>query len=353
MTHPYAWPEVRRGAERIVVETARCLSARGHRVTVLTSGSRLERHRDDRVTTLKLKRRLADNAAHEKWFGRRIAPLLALGRFDAVHSLMPYDALAAVRTRRLGGHRVVYEELGNPYRAHWNEIPDGEARRELVRTVDVYGCMSTYSLHVLEREWGRHGDLIPGGVRLSEFVPASSRAAEPTILFAGALDTPQKGLSDLLEAVGLLLEGRPTLEVWLSGSGDPSAIVAAAPTAVHDHVTLLPLGGANAQAERYGRAWVTSLPSRGDSFGLVLIESLAAGTPIVVADDGAPPQLVTDSTGAVAPPGDIKALAAALERGLQLAEDPATATACRTFATQFDWDTAIGPLLERLYGGAA
>src|ERR671919_397201 len=38
ITHPYSWPEVRRGAERITVETGRALAARGHDVTLFTAG---------------------------------------------------------------------------------------------------------------------------------------------------------------------------------------------------------------------------------------------------------------------------------------------------------------------------
>ena len=58
--------------------------------------------------------------------------------------------------------------------------------------VDVYGCMSNYTLDVLMSEWGREGELIPGGVRLSEFAPAQAPRDRPTILFSGALDEPRR-----------------------------------------------------------------------------------------------------------------------------------------------------------------
>ncbi|MES4793150.1 MAG: hypothetical protein C4321_09370, partial [Chloroflexota bacterium] len=77
----------------------------------------------------------------------------------------------------------------------------------------------------------------------------------------------------------------PDVAVWLSGPGDASALLAAAPPEARARTTVLPLGEPTAQHERYGRAWVTTLPSRGDSFGMVLVESLACGTPIVAAAD--------------------------------------------------------------------
>jgi phosphatidylinositol alpha-mannosyltransferase len=349
ITHPYSWPEVRRGAERIIVETAACMAARGHDVSIFTSGNRSERSRNGRVTTVKLRRRFSEPARHERWFGNRIVPLLLFGRFDAVHSMMPYDALAAVRTRRFTGHRSIYEELGSPHRWYWDGIPDGKVRRRLVHQVDIYGCMSNYSLDVLQREWGRTGDLIPGGVRLNEFTPSEQRHTRPTILFSGALTEPRKGLGDLLAAADLLMDRYSNLQVWLSGPGSPDAILAKASPRIRQQVTLLPIGDPGGLACRYAAAWVSALPSVGDSFGMVLIESLASGTPIVVANDSAPPQLVTETTGAVSKPHDADSLAEALEKAFRLAQDPATREHCRDFAKQFDWDESIGPLLEALY----
>lgn len=350
ITHPYCWPDVRRGAERIVVETARALAARNHEVTVLTSGSHPGRYHDGGVRTIRLRRLFEDPWRHERSFGVRVAPYLAFGRFDVVHAMMVGDAYAAVRTRVIGRHRVVFDEMGIPYRWWYGEShPEGRVRERLTREVDVYGCMSQHALDVLLDDWGRQGSLIPGGVRLSEFPIGVERTSRPTVLFSGALTEPRKGLVVLLEAVALLVASEPELTVWLSGPGDPGPFLAAAPAAARRVVEVLPLGTPEEQGLRYGRAWVTALPSIADSFGLVLIESLASGTPIVVVDDAAPPSLVTPSTGAVAKPNDPVSLAEALRLGLDLARQPETAERCRQFARQFDWDEHIAPLLEGLY----
>ena len=66
-------------------------------------------------------------------------------------------------------------------------------------------------------------------------------------------------------------------------------MLAEAAPRVRAQVTMLPLGDPEGLSSRYATAWVSALPSTGDSFGMVLIESLASGTPIVVSDDGAPP----------------------------------------------------------------
>lgn len=349
ITHPYAWPEVRRGAERIAVETARALATRGHDVTLLTAGSRPERSRLAGFSMVRFRRLFASPYRHEQSFALRIMPHLVKGRFDAVHSLMPLDATAAVLTQRFGGHVTVYEEMGIPWRSFWDGLRDRRVREYLVKSVDVYGCMSEFARQTLEGEWGRRGDLIPGGVRVSDFSPALEREQAPTILFSAVLDEPRKGLADLLASLAILVKDEPKLQLWLSGPGDPSAVVGAAPPAVRDLVTHLSLGSPHEQGERYARAWVTALPSISESFGLVLIESLAAGTPIVVVDDAAPPSLVTAETGAIARPHDPASLAEALRTGFALARNPRTPAACRSFALRYDWDAGIAPLLEDLY----
>lgn len=328
----------------MIVETARSLAARGHRVTVFTSGT--PDIPGSRVVSIR--RTDDDPLEHERHFARRVFPRLLVGRYDAVHSLMPYDAAAAVVAGRLVRHRVVYEELGVPNPDWWARRLDGWVRVWLIRTVDVYGCMSEYARGELESKFGRVGDVIPGGVRLDQFGPGE-REDEPTILYSGTLDDPGKGLLLLIDAMKPLLEKRPAVRLWLSGPGDPSWALEGVEAAVRERIVHLPLGDPLDQGSRYSRAWVTVLPSQGDSFGLVLIESMAAGTPIVVCNSGNPPSMVTPETGVVADEYDAMSLATALDRGLDLSGRDGTPEACRNSAARYDWDSVIAPLLEDLY----
>ena len=105
ITHPYSWPEVRRGAERIMVETGRALAARGHEVTVFTAGGAPGRDRHDGITTVRYRRLFDTPLRHERWFGWRVFPDLVRGRFDAVHSLMPHDAIAVSQANAVARSR--------------------------------------------------------------------------------------------------------------------------------------------------------------------------------------------------------------------------------------------------------
>jgi glycosyltransferase involved in cell wall biosynthesis len=180
-------------------------------------------------------------------------------------------------------------------------------------------------------------------VDLSRFHPAS-RAATPTVLYSGDLDEPRKHVTHLVDAVDLLGRDVPDVRVWLSGPGRSRS---------GRRVETLPLGTVEEQGERYARAWLTALPSAYEAFGLVVLESLASGTPVVVGDDAALPELVdAGRTGVLVRPGDVKALVAALAEGLQLARDPATADVCRAAAAHHDWETAVAPLYEAAYRGS-
>lgn len=358
LTHPYSWPEVRRGAERMIVEKARSLAAAGHDVTVFTAGSDPVDEQHEGYRLVRFRQRHTDGARHQAWFGRKVLIPLAQGGFDAVHSLAPHDAAAAIHAARLRRalrrrpHRTIYEDLGNPYREKVLASHERRARLRVVADVDVYACMSEFSRRMLEADFDRAGTVIPGGVRTRDFAPMD-RHDEPTILFSGALDRPEKHVAMLLEAVGLLAETRPDVRLQLSGPGDVGPILDAAPAGVRDHVEVLDLGDPDGQAQRYAEAWVTCLPTQWDSFGLVIVESLAAGTPVVVGDAGAPSELVTPSTGRRTEPFTAEALAESLDQALDMAKDPDTVAACRALAERYDWDDAITPLLVSLYAGDA
>lgn len=354
ITHPYTWPEVRRGAERIVRETARALAGRGHDVTIFTSSWKPVARRDGPVRVVRLKRIRHNAESHERDFGRRLLPQLVARRFDVVHALGVPDAVAAVRAQRVRRNmRTVYENLGIPIRSWWDRQPVRVEHERLVRDVDVYACMSQFALDVLERDYGRTGALIPGGVNLSQFQPAARRAERPTILFSGAITEPRKGVATLLAALALVARDVPDVQLWLSGPGDPSQLLADAPVAARERTEALGVGDPEAQGERYATAWATALPSTDDSFGMVLIESLASGTPVIGADHSAVPELVTDETGALSEPGDPESLAAACVRALELSQRPGTAERCRSFAAAYDWDTGMAPRLEKLYAGSS
>jgi phosphatidylinositol alpha-mannosyltransferase len=356
LTHAFCWPEVRRGAERFIQELGAALVERDHEVTILSAAWEPTTSELDGVTTVRLKRRREGVREHEADFGRRVLPRLITGRFDAVHSMGRRDAVASIRASRLHpGRRTVITDLGIPLRSWWESVGPREARavERVVRGIDVYSCMSQWALDHLSRDYGRaDGVVVPGGVRLDSFTPAPTRSAEPTLLFSGALDEPRKGLATLLDALPHIAEVEPGVRLRLSGPGDPTPFLASAPPEAVARTEVLDAGAPDDQQARYGTAWATCLPSVSDSFGMVLVESLACGTPIVVTTDGAPKELVdVGVTGAMCEPHDAAGLTRACLDAIALARDGGTVERCRASVRRFDWREGIAPHVERLYRG--
>ena len=87
---------------------------------------------------------------------------------------------------------------------------------------------------------------------------------------------------------------------------------------------------------------------------MVVIESMAAGTPVVGARDGALPELISNAgVGRLFDPGEdsdiepsnIEGLARALDECINLARQPGTSERCRDHATQYSWHK-LGPVYE-------
>ena len=91
---------------------------------------------------------------------------------------------------------------------------------------------------------------------------------------------------------------------------------------------------------------VVVLPSRAESFGAVLVEALACGTPVVATRCGGPEDIVTPEVGELVPVGDPDALATALGDALRESgrRDPAR---LRAYALEhFGWDSIVDRIHE-------
>jgi len=355
MTHPFCWPEVRRGAERYIPSLAAALVRRGHEVTFFSSARHPGGRRERGVRVVRFGRLFEDERRHELHFGARMFARLATAEFDVVHSFGREDAVASILAKRARRYDrlTVFTDPGIPDRDWWRTQTRVRSRAmaKVVADIDVYSCFSRYALEKLASSYGRtDGSVLPGGVELDAFVPAEARQLRPTILFSGAFTEPRKGVAELLRALPIVAAAEPEVLLWLSGPGDADALLAAAPEEARRRVRVLGLGDVDRQHELYGRAWVTCLPSTDEAFGLALLESLACGTPVVATDQAAPRELVQEGhTGELCPPHDPEALAAACLRALALARRPGIVDRCRESAAPYDFDAGVAPICERLY----
>ena len=141
----------------------------------------------------------------------------------------------------------------------------------------------------------------------------------------------------LVEAFARVRRRLPGARLVLSRPRDPAA--AARLIGQAEGVELADLDDRSALARAYGEAWVSALASEHEAFGLVLIEALACGTPVVATRTGGMPEVVDrPEVGRLFGPRDADDLATALLEALEMAEDPQTRAACRARAEAFSAD---------------
>lgn len=192
--------------------------------------------------------------------------------------------------------------------------------------------------------------IIPPGINLSDWNdPPADRAATPALpseylLFVGRV-APNKGLPLLVEAwASLPAPVRPALVIMGRDWGERAAIEAQSRRLGVEHAILWLDHVADPKTYRgvIRKAVALVLPSEWEAFGLVLLDALAAGTPVVATAVGAVPEVLEGGrAGRLVPYGDPVALAAAIRA---VREDPETSrglvAAGRQRVQDLDWSVA-------------
>lgn len=341
VVHPFTWVDVRRGGERYAHDLAWWLSSQGHDVDYVTGGPARSITHDGAVRMVRLHHRHGERLTgwgldKTQTFGATVLPWLTRNRYDVVHAFVPSAAIAA----RVARQRTVFTAIGHPTPANV-----GSARRLLVaagRAAHVTTALSQSAADGLGAVIRRTPLVVSPGVRTEVFTPnIAPRLGDPRLLFAAPAGAPRKRLADLLGAMPHVLAALPDTRLVIGGGGAlPAGLSPEVAAAIDDVGT----GELADVPQRYRDATVTVLPSEDEAFGLVLVESLACGTPVVAARSGGMPEIVTPeaNVGALAPVGDVVALAEAIVSTVRLAADPETAVRCVLHAANWSWDT-VGP----------
>lgn len=186
--------------------------------------------------------------------------------------------------------------------------------------------------------------VVPNGVDVSRFRearPLDRLASDaPVLLFVGRLE-PRKGFEQAVRAFARLKMRHPGLRMVVVGDGpERERCQALLPAGLRVDVDMLGRVSAEDLPRCYASADVYISPALGgESFGIVLLEALAAGAAVVASDLPGFRSVVDDGvTASLVPPGDDAALADAVD---QLLRNPrrreAMVAAGREAVTRFDW----------------
>lgn len=351
LLNPCYWPEVQRGSERVIRELATYLLGRGHRVRLLTGHPgppsrsveeglavwRLPRILDGYLA----RRQVQEYVTHLPW------SYLALraGTDDVAYAAFPTDACAALRWRERSRKPVVFSYNGLPSR------PVFASRRGRFRvlTEAIYGAdelvvPSQASADEMERWFGRRPLVIHPGVDLDRFRPGPGRDETPTIACLAPWEDTRKRVPLVVEAFAEVRRRRPEARLLLLRPEDPRA---ARELASADGIELVDWSPDPASVARlYRRAWVSVLASYNEAFGLVLLEALACGTPVVAENAWGPKEIVTSPEVGRLFDGDRPAAVA--EAILDALELQGNGASCREAAARFN-TTRCGAEHERLF----
>jgi glycosyltransferase-like protein len=357
-----------RGGVEHALAVAEALAGRGHDVCAIALAQRGERFFRD--TTVPV--RLIEHVPAEGPFDARILamvdayreglrPLLADGEFDIVHA---QDCLSANAALDLRDEGVIADVVRTVHHVDDFVSPSLVACQDRsILAPDRLLCVSHPWVRRLADEFGVHASLVRNGVDCARFRPprdAAERAADRaalalgdrlTVLTVGGIE-PRKGSLTLLEGFARLRALAPDRDPLLLVVGGATLFdyrdeidrfaARARELGVSEHVRVVGTVTPTALERHYRAADVFAFPSTKEGFGLVALEALAAGLPVVASQLDVFLTFLADGDSALlSPAGDGAALGGALARVARDGDLRARLVAGgRRVVAAYGWDVA-------------
>jgi glycosyltransferase involved in cell wall biosynthesis len=212
---------------------------------------------------------------------------------------------------------------------HHDLLPDPKVRAAVrAATKRANGVIA--ASEAIADDLGLDADILHPGVDLDHFTPHPLPDGPPHALVLGAL-VPWKRPELALEIAGQL----PELRITIAGAtlpGDDGRVEATLRERSGPQVEIV--GRLDDVPHALAQAHLLLHCADAEPYGMVLVEAMAAGRPVVAPAAGGPLEIVKDGAGALYPPGDARAAATAIET--ILADPTAPATARRRAEAHFD-----------------
>ncbi|MGW9174957.1 glycosyltransferase family 4 protein [Streptomyces decoyicus] len=290
----------------------------------------------------------------------RVRRWLQHGAFDVIHIHEPASpSLGLLACWAAQGPIVATFHTSNPRsRAMIAAYP---ILQPALEKISARIAVSEYARRTLVEHLGGDAVVIPNGVDVDFFASAEPKAEwqGKTIGFIGRIDEPRKGLPVLVKALPAILAEVPDARLLVAGRGDEEEAVAALPAEMRSRVEFLGMVSDEDKARLLRSVDVYVAPNTGgESFGIILVEAMSAGAPVLASDLDAFAQVLDQGeAGELFTNEDANALAAAAVR---LLGDPARLAELRERGTRhvrrFDWSTVGADILavyETVTTGAA
>ncbi|MEU6329929.1 glycosyltransferase family 4 protein [Streptomyces sp. NPDC047049] len=279
----------------------------------------------------------------------RVRRWLQHGAFDVIHIHEPASpSLGLLACWAAQGPIVATFHTSNPRsRAMIAAYP---ILQPALEKISARIAVSEYARRTLVEHLGGDAVVIPNGVDVGFFGSAEAKAEWQgrTIGFIGRIDEPRKGLPVLMKALPAILAEVPDARLLVAGRGDEEEAVAALPAEMRSRVEFLGMVSDEDKARLLRSVDLYVAPNTGgESFGIILVEAMSAGAPVLASDLDAFAQVLDQGeAGELFTNEDAEALAAAAVR---LLGDPSRLAELRErgarHVRRFDWGTVGADIL--------
>ncbi|MEE4022910.1 glycosyltransferase family 4 protein [Gordonia sp. PKS22-38] len=354
MICPYSF-DVPGGVQAHVVELAQVFIERGHEVSVLAP-SAPQTPLPDYVVSAGPALAIPYNGSVSRVnFSPtgylRLRDWLAHSRFDVLHVHEPNAPSLSMMSLMVASGPIVTTFHTSTTRSMWLSVFQGILRPYHERIA------GKIAVSELARRWqmeslGSDAVEIPNGIDAAGFAGAAPLEGYPwpgrTILFLGRYDEPRKGIDILMRALPAIVVRFPDVRVLIVGGGNERALRRRA-GALADHLVFLGQVDDETKARALRSADVYCAPNLGgESFGIVLVEAMAAGAAVVASDLNAFRRVLDDGrSGRLVPTGSSDDLGEAL---IDLLSDDDARTelvaAGRRRADRYDWSRVADQILR-------
>jgi phosphatidylinositol alpha-mannosyltransferase len=356
MVCPYSW-DIPGGVQAHVRDLAEKLIELGHSVSVLAPG-------DEDMPGLRPYVVMAGKAVPIPYNGSiarlqfgvvsaaRVRRWLRDGAFDVVPVHEPAPRSLSLLTCLIHDGPLVATFHASTARSRFYSMFDTVLQPFLEKLTGRI-AVSPAARKVIVEHLGADAVVIPNGVEIKHFANATPLPGYPraggTIGFIGRYDEPRKGMDVLIAALAKLAPDRPDLRLLVAGRGDADDFRDNLPAGLADRVELMGQVSEADKARMLRSVDVYCAPNTGqESFGVILLEAMAARTAVVASDLEAFRRVLGAGTaGELFVTGDSTSLAASLAKVLDDTALRAHLVETGTYAVApYDWDVVAHEVLR-------
>ncbi len=354
MVCPYSF-DVHGGVQAHVLQLAEVMRERGHEVSVLAPSSPDVELPDYVVSGGKAVPIPYNGSVARLRFGpathRLVKKWIAAGDFDVLHVHEPNAPSLSMLALMIAEGPIVATFHTSTTKSLALGVFQGLLRpwhEKIVGRIAVSDLARRWQMEAL----GSDAVEIPNGVDVQSFAAAAPLPGYPrpgkTVLFLGRFDEPRKGMDVLIGALPALVAKLPDVEILVVGRGDEDALRQEAGE-LAGHLRFLGQVSDAEKASALRSADVYCAPNTGgESFGIVLVEAMAAGTAVVASDLDAFRRVLCDGeAGRLVAVEDSAALAEGL---IEVLADEATreryVRAANAAVQRYDWSVVADDILR-------